>query len=120
MDKEKDFKYSSENNDEVNMVKEEATAYGLKRQGEYTLEDYYAIPDDIRVELIDGVIYDMSAPTFTHQDLAFEIAVFKGIILRIKKANVKHMYHQLMCNWIAMTRRWYNLMLLWYVIEIKS
>ncbi|MBQ1406557.1 MAG: Uma2 family endonuclease [Eubacterium sp.] len=36
-------------------------------QGGYTLEDYYAIPDDIRVELIDGVFYDMAAPTRTHQ-----------------------------------------------------
>ena len=89
MDKEKDFKYSSENNDEVNMVKEEATAYGLKRQGEYTLEDYYAIPDDIRVELIDGVIYDMSAPTFTHQDFAFELAVFLRNYIKDKKGKCK-------------------------------
>ncbi len=89
MDKEKDFKYSCENNDEVNMVKEEATAYGLKRQGEYTLEDYYAIPDDIRVELIDGVIYDMSAPTFTHQDLALELAVFLRNYIKGKKGKCK-------------------------------
>ncbi len=40
-----------------------------KKQGEYTLEDYYALPDDRRVELIDGVIYDMSAPTFVHQHI---------------------------------------------------
>ena len=38
-----------------------------KKQGEYTLEDYYAIPDERRVELIDGVIYDMSAPSALHQ-----------------------------------------------------
>ena len=37
------------------------------RQGEYTVEDYYAIPDERRVELIDGVIYDMAAPTYMHQ-----------------------------------------------------
>ncbi len=41
--------------------------YGSKKQGEYTLDDYYALPDERRVELIDGVIYDMSAPTFVHQ-----------------------------------------------------
>ena len=40
-----------------------------KKQGEYTLEDYYALPDDRRVELIDGVIYDMSAPAFVHQHI---------------------------------------------------
>lgn len=47
-------------------VAEVAPDYG-KKQGEYTLEDYYAIPDDLRVELIDGVIYDMGAPTTPHQ-----------------------------------------------------
>lgn len=44
-----------------------------KKQGDYTIEDYFAIPDDIRVELIDGVIYDMAAPTFDHQKIAGEI-----------------------------------------------
>ncbi len=38
-----------------------------KHQGEYTLEDYLALPDDQRVELIDGVFYDMAAPTLIHQ-----------------------------------------------------
>lgn len=42
-------------------------AYAAKRQGAYTLEDYYKIPDERRVELIDGVIYDMSSPTAAHQ-----------------------------------------------------
>ncbi len=44
-----------------------------KKQGEYTLEDYYALPDERRVELIDGVIYDMSAPTTIHQYIVFFI-----------------------------------------------
>lgn len=51
---------------------EEPVAYAVERekqQGEYTLEDYYALPDDRRVELIDGVFYDMSAPGFVHQHL---------------------------------------------------
>ncbi len=47
-------------------VEEPAIAYG-KKQGEYTLEDYYALPEERRVELIDGVIYDMTAPYTTHQ-----------------------------------------------------
>lgn len=44
-----------------------------KGPGEYTVEDYYALPDDVRVELIDGVFYDMAAPTFFHQKIAGEI-----------------------------------------------
>jgi len=38
-----------------------------KRPGEFTIEDYYALPDEKRVELIDGVFYDMAAPTVEHQ-----------------------------------------------------
>ena len=45
---------------------------GMSR-GEYTLEDYYAWPDDERIELIDGRIYDMAAPTTGHQLMIGEI-----------------------------------------------
>ncbi len=41
--------------------------YGTKKQGEYTVEDYLALPDDKRYELIDGVLYDMASPTGVHQ-----------------------------------------------------
>lgn len=37
------------------------------RQGTYTLDDYYALPDDLRVELIDGVFFVMNSPTTIHQ-----------------------------------------------------
>lgn len=54
-------------------VREVMASYG-KKQGEYTLDDYYSFPDDIRVELIDGVIYDMTlAPMTYHQIFADEI-----------------------------------------------
>ncbi len=36
----------------------------------YTLDDYFALPDDVRMELIDGVFYDMAAPTTVHQAIA--------------------------------------------------
>ena len=59
----------------IAMVNEAEPAYEIpeKRQGEYTLEDYYAIPDERRVELIDGVIYDMGAPTSIHQLISAEL-----------------------------------------------
>ncbi|MCD7956067.1 MAG: Uma2 family endonuclease [Lachnospiraceae bacterium] len=44
-----------------------------KKQGEFTLEDYYALPDEQRVELIDGVFYDMVTPYTTHQIAVAEI-----------------------------------------------
>ena len=53
----KSTNYESEHNTEhMNEVREAMPAYAVprKRQGEYTLEDYYALPDDIRAELIDG------------------------------------------------------------------
>lgn len=44
-----------------------------KKQGEYTLEDYYALPDERRVELIDGVFYDMASPIHIHQLISGQI-----------------------------------------------
>lgn len=32
----------------------------------YTVDDYYALPDEQRIELIDGVFYDMASPTVRH------------------------------------------------------
>lgn len=58
----------------ASMIREERVYQVEKQQGEYTLEDYYAMPDERRVELIDGVIYDMSAPTTIHQQLCGEIS----------------------------------------------
>lgn len=43
-------------------------------QGNYTTDDYYALPDDRRVELIDGSIYDLAAPTADHQTIILQIA----------------------------------------------
>ncbi len=44
-------------------------------KGEYTLDDYYALPDERRVELIDGVFYDMTAPAVIHQKILGELFV---------------------------------------------
>lgn len=55
------------------VVREEPAYCAFRQQGEYTVEDYYAMPDEKRVELIDGVIYNMSSPTFVHQRIAGEI-----------------------------------------------
>jgi Uma2 family endonuclease len=65
--------YGADNSDKVTYP--EGIKYGnpYKRQGEFTLEDYYALPDEQRVELIDGVFYDMSAPRIVHQDISYLI-----------------------------------------------
>ena len=48
-------------------IMEGVSSYGSKKQGDYTLEDYLALPVERRVELIDGVFYDMGSPTGFHQ-----------------------------------------------------
>ena len=54
-------------------VLKESSAYQVHTQGSYTLEDYYKLPDDQRVELIDGYFYEMNAPTIYHQFIAGEV-----------------------------------------------
>ena len=51
----------------------ETNTHEYDRQGEYTLEDYYSLPEEQRVELINGVFYDMGAPTSPHQIIGGEI-----------------------------------------------
>ena len=55
-------------------VMESCAAYGEeKKPGMYTIEDYRALPEEQRVELIDGYFYDMAAPTTFHQLMAGEV-----------------------------------------------
>ena len=73
--------YTYENLPEARgMVRESAAEYKYapvtgKKDGEYTLDDYYALPDERRVELIDGVFYDMSAPAVIHQKILGELFI---------------------------------------------
>lgn len=45
-----------------------------KQQGEYTREDREMLPEDVRTELIDGVIYDMASPKAVHQIILMELS----------------------------------------------
>lgn len=69
-----EYKYNHAPADSI--VREEAVVYGIpsdKGPGDFTIEDYLNLPDDHRVELIDGVFYDMVAPSLEHQRLIFSI-----------------------------------------------
>ena len=58
---------------EIPDVVEDAWAGKWRRQGTYTVRDYESVPDGVRVELINGVFYDMGAPSYTHQFIVSEV-----------------------------------------------
>lgn len=66
----KAYTYSTNGSESNSTLREEVAGISVeKRQGEYTLDDYYRLPDDRRVELIDGSFYEMLAPSLIHQDI---------------------------------------------------
>ena len=65
----------------------EKTPKKKKKDGEYTLDDYYALPDERRVELIDGVIYDMASPTGFHQIIAGHLYSILLTAIQAKKGS---------------------------------
>ena len=50
-----------------------ARIFATKKQGEFTTEDYRYLPEDARVELLDGRFIFMDAPTKLHAKIAGEI-----------------------------------------------
>lgn len=70
------------------IIAEPSIPYGSpKKQGEYTVEDYMNTPEDMRLELIDGVIYDMATPTIIHQIIGFELCKVIRDYIQKKKGN---------------------------------
>lgn len=78
-----------------NSLCESASAYNYnlrtsqKKQGEYTLDDYYALPPEHRAELIDGVLYDLAAPSFIHQQIITKLIVEIELYIRSGRGDCK-------------------------------
>lgn len=60
-----------------------------KRNKSHTVEEYLALPDDLRVELIDGTFYEMLAPTYTHQELLMSIVIELRSFVKKNKGKCK-------------------------------
>lgn len=41
----------------------------MPKSGEFTSADYWNLPEGVRAELIDGVLYDMAPPSWEHQKI---------------------------------------------------
>lgn len=50
-----------------------------------TLEQYESLPDEKRVEVFDGVVYDMTSPSQIHQSISMQLStIINNYILRKK------------------------------------
>lgn len=80
--------------DSLLKVSEEAFAYhGLAHEQRlFTVDDYYGLPEEQRVELINGVFYDMGAPTVRHQSLIAEIAFVLQSYIRSHKGKCRVLF----------------------------
>lgn len=54
------------------------------RTVKYTIDDLFALPDDWRVELIDGVFYDMASPSIKHQRILRNLSLKIGNYINAK------------------------------------
>lgn len=57
----------------ADIVKETGAYNVAQPRDEFTVEDYLKLPEEERMEIIDGVIYDMASPTDKHQIIGDEI-----------------------------------------------
>ena len=53
----------------------------------HTTEDIYNLPEGERAELIDGQIYYMAPPTYTHQKLVMELSTEIHNYIKVKKGS---------------------------------
>ena len=51
-------------------------------QARLTYEDYLELPDDKRYEIIDGELYEMSSPSFRHQEILLNLTLIFGPYVR--------------------------------------
>ena len=102
---------------EPNLIKESAIPYGIRQFRGYTVEDYRGLPEDQRVELINGVFYDMASPTVRHQQIAMSVSVQMANYVEGKKKNASCWRGLWMYSLAVTTGRWLFRILLLSVIR---
>ena len=54
-----------------------------------TLEQYEALPEEQRVEVFDGIVYDMAGPSDEHQIISTELTTILNTYIRSKKGGCR-------------------------------
>lgn len=54
-----------------------------------TLEQYEALPEDVRAEIFDGIAYDMASPSEIHQTISTELITILNTYLRNQKGTCR-------------------------------
>lgn len=68
-------------------LKDDDIPFTGSRQGSYTVEDFRRLPDDTRMELIDGKLYYLAAPTTVHQII---VTMIVSDLMNYSVANGSH------------------------------
>ena len=58
---------------DLSVHEDQGYSYRSKKQGEYTIRDYFMFPDECRCEIIDGTVYEREPSTLIHQEIVGEI-----------------------------------------------
>lgn len=68
-----------------NSIRKEVLFMATPQKQVYTESDYYALPEDVRAELIDGqLIYNHAAPSRVHQTILGELYIAIGNYIKLK------------------------------------
>ena len=54
-----------------------------------TLEQYEALPEDVRVEVFEGIAYDMASPSEIHQTISTELTTILNNYIKSKKGSCR-------------------------------